>query len=162
VAAMFLQNNPYAAPATVATAIRDATTKNIVQNPGTGSPNNMLFVNFPSSAVTITGQEQYECVASGTRECAYLDWDSGTVTVTINGRNHSVSYGPSSKTVTVAAALAASISTDPAVVASSYGSVVTVVSKTFSCFTISSSSSTSQPNMFVPSFTANPSAPSCF
>lgn len=43
VAALFLETNPTASPATVAAAIIDSSTPNKVTNPGTGSPNRLLF-----------------------------------------------------------------------------------------------------------------------
>jgi subtilisin family serine protease len=155
--AQYLQMNPNTDPVTMRNEIVNQATKGVVTDTQ-GSPNNLLYVHFPETAVTIDGQEQYECVAVGTRECAYLIWDSGTVTVTVNGRNHSISYDASSKKVTVALALAASINSDPAVTATASGSTVTVVSRNFSCFTTTASSSTSKPTTFSPSFTATPGA----
>jgi aqualysin 1 len=46
VAALYLQGNPGASPATVRTALFNLSTKNVVTNPGTGSPNALLFTNF--------------------------------------------------------------------------------------------------------------------
>jgi len=43
VAALFLETNPSASPATVAAAIINSSTLNHVSNPGTGSPNRLLF-----------------------------------------------------------------------------------------------------------------------
>ena len=43
VAALFLEANPTASPATVAAAIINSSTLNHVSNPGTGSPNRLLF-----------------------------------------------------------------------------------------------------------------------
>ena len=43
VAALFLETNPTASPATVAAAIINSSTLNKVTNPGTGSPNRLLF-----------------------------------------------------------------------------------------------------------------------
>jgi len=43
VAALFLETNPTASPATVAAAIINSSTPNKVTNPGTGSPNRLLF-----------------------------------------------------------------------------------------------------------------------
>src|SRR5690349_3583184 len=43
VAALFLETNPTASPATVAAAIINSSTLNHVSNPGTGSPNRLLF-----------------------------------------------------------------------------------------------------------------------
>ncbi len=43
-AALYLAANPSATPAQVQTAMKDGATKNAVSNPGSGSPNNLLFV----------------------------------------------------------------------------------------------------------------------
>ena len=43
VAALFLETNPSASPATVASAIINSATLNHVSNPGTGSPNRLLY-----------------------------------------------------------------------------------------------------------------------
>ena len=46
VAALYLQGNPGASPATVRSTLYNLTTKNVVVSPGTGSPNALLFTNF--------------------------------------------------------------------------------------------------------------------
>ncbi len=46
VAALYLQGNPSASPATVRTTLFNLTTKNVVVNPGSGSPNALLFTNL--------------------------------------------------------------------------------------------------------------------
>lgn len=43
VAALYLQNSPSASPATVSSAIVNGATSNVVSNPGTGSPNKLLY-----------------------------------------------------------------------------------------------------------------------
>jgi subtilisin family serine protease len=43
VAALYLAGNPAASPATVWTALRDSSTANKITNPGTGSPNRLLY-----------------------------------------------------------------------------------------------------------------------
>jgi hypothetical protein len=159
--AMYLQANPGASPATVGNAISAAATKNVITNPGAGSPNALLYANFPSATVTIAGQESYECrIQTPTVECGGgLIFDSGFVTVTVNGHNYTTSYGQGSTRTSIASALAASIQSDPAVTAWSSGSVITVVSRAFSCFTIGTDYNTSQPSRFNPSFTATASTP---
>ena len=52
-AALYLSANPAAAPAAVASAITGNATPGVVGNPGTGSPNLLLFTN-PTGAVTPT------------------------------------------------------------------------------------------------------------
>jgi subtilisin family serine protease len=46
VAALYLQSNPGASPASVQSALRALTTPNVVVSPGAGSPNKLLFTNF--------------------------------------------------------------------------------------------------------------------
>jgi len=46
VAALYLQTNPGASPATVRSALFNASTKNVVSNPGSGSPNALLFTSY--------------------------------------------------------------------------------------------------------------------
>ena len=46
VAALYLQGNPGAAPATVTSALSAQTTPNVVSSPGTGTPNALLFTNY--------------------------------------------------------------------------------------------------------------------
>lgn len=46
VAALYLQGNPSASPATVASALLNNTTPNVVSSRGTGSPNRLLFTNY--------------------------------------------------------------------------------------------------------------------
>jgi hypothetical protein len=45
-AALYLQGNPSASPNTVWTALRDNATLNVITNPGTGSPNRLLYTGF--------------------------------------------------------------------------------------------------------------------
>ena len=44
--ALSLQGAPAATPASVASALINNSTKNVVQNAGTGSPNRLLFTNY--------------------------------------------------------------------------------------------------------------------
>ncbi|HEV2889874.1 MAG TPA: S8 family peptidase [Frankiaceae bacterium] len=46
IAAQYLQNNPSASPATVRTALYNLTTKNVISNVGTGTPNALAFTNL--------------------------------------------------------------------------------------------------------------------
>jgi subtilisin family serine protease len=46
VAALYLQGNPGASPATVRSTLYNLTTKNVVVSPGSGSPNALLFTNL--------------------------------------------------------------------------------------------------------------------
>jgi subtilisin family serine protease len=46
VTALYLQGNPSASPATVATALINLSTKNVVTSPGSNSPNRLLYTNY--------------------------------------------------------------------------------------------------------------------
>lgn len=46
VAALYLQGNPSASPATVRNALVNNATANVVKSPGSGSPNRLLFTNY--------------------------------------------------------------------------------------------------------------------
>jgi subtilisin family serine protease len=46
VAALYLQGNPSASPATVRNALAAAATQGVVKSPGSNSPNLLLFTNF--------------------------------------------------------------------------------------------------------------------
>jgi subtilisin family serine protease len=54
VAALYLANNPSATPAQVTQAIISNATPNVVTNPGTGSPNRLLYSLFGTSTPTYT------------------------------------------------------------------------------------------------------------
>lgn len=159
-AALYLQNNPNASPATVSHAITAAATKNLIVDPGPGSPNALLYVAFPTATVTIAGQEQHACSIDTSAVNCGIIFDAGTVTVTVNGRSYSVAYGKLSLAKNIALALAASINSDPDVFATASGTVINLVSR-IGCYTLSADSNTSLPDYFNPSFTATASGPSC-
>jgi hypothetical protein len=57
-AALYLQINPTATPATVAAALTDSATLNVITGLGQGSPNKLLYMGFitpPALSVTMTG-----------------------------------------------------------------------------------------------------------
>ncbi|QIK75977.1 S8 family peptidase [Nocardioides piscis] len=54
-AALYLQGNPSASPATVSSALISASTPNKITNPGTGSPNRLLFIGTGGTTPTPTG-----------------------------------------------------------------------------------------------------------
>lgn len=56
VAALYLQSNPGASPATVSDAIVNNATDGRVSNPGPGSPNKLLYSLIPPPSVSNTGQ----------------------------------------------------------------------------------------------------------
>jgi RHS repeat-associated protein len=90
-------------------------------------------------------------------------YDYGTISVTVNGSQYSVSYGQNSTPSSLASALAQAIngSSSPPVTASANGSVVSLTSVTTGAatnYSLSATSSTSDPSQFSsPSFTAAPS-----
>jgi subtilisin family serine protease len=77
VAALYLQNNPSATAATVASAILSSATPNKVTSPGTGSPNKLLFSGLTAPGTgggttdPCTGCTKYTGSLSGTGSSAY-------------------------------------------------------------------------------------------
>ncbi|MBA3804259.1 MAG: S8 family serine peptidase [Acidobacteria bacterium] len=62
VAALYLQNNPGAGPYAVASAIVNNATTGVVNDPGSGSPNRLLYSNFVSSpqfSLSLNGTSAY-------------------------------------------------------------------------------------------------------
>ena len=57
VVAQYLQLNPSASPATVHSAIVNNATTGVVSNPGTGSPNRLLYSNFLTKPTTATSTD---------------------------------------------------------------------------------------------------------
>jgi subtilisin family serine protease len=53
VAALYLQTHQFATPNEVGGVIKHTATKNVVNDPGPGSPNRLLFLNFPMSAAIV-------------------------------------------------------------------------------------------------------------
>jgi len=125
-----------------------------------------------SGSVTISGAEQsvvlQRCLhwlAGG--DCEqwqnYTVYDTGTVSITVNGVYEATSYGSSSTPSSIASALASAFNSNPnsPVTASTSGSVVSLVSKTTGTgteYTLSAASSTNDPTDFGgPSFTTTTS-----
>jgi RHS repeat-associated protein len=120
---------------------------------GSGSP--------AAGTVTISGEEQSTVVDNCQDfggSCPRTIWDSGTVSITVNGHVDSVSYNMSSTPATIASALATAINSDSAayVTASASGNVVTLTAKTAGTvgngYSLSVTSDTSDPSDFWPSF----------
>ncbi len=116
--------------------------------PGTGS-------------VTISGTEKSRSVFSKVCNCLVTTYDSGTVSITVNGRTDSTSYGQNSGWSSIASSLATAINGDSAasVTAAASGGIITLTAKTTGSSTnySLSASSTSQNSFSPPSFTATPS-----
>jgi RHS repeat-associated protein len=110
-----------------------------------------------SGRVTISGTEQ--SVPSCFNDRCFNDWDTGTVTVTVNGFSKSVSYGQADTSSTLASNLAVAFNGDGSspVNASAAGTVVTLTAKSTGSttnYSLSSSSVTNDSGTFGgPSFT---------
>jgi RHS repeat-associated protein len=118
-----------------------------------------------SGSVTISGAEQSTtvdpCADSG-GSCPHTGWDTGSVSITVNGHTNSAGYGVNSTPASLAASLAAAINGDAAaaVTASASGVVVNLTGKTTGAatnYSLSASSSTNDPANFGPSFVGAPS-----
>src|SRR6266700_46132 len=130
-----------------------------------------------SGAVTISGADESmqidPCFDPNTfpsPSCPQTLWDSGSVTITVNGFTKSASYASTSNGVTIASALVNAFNADSSSPVSATGgggggggsSVVTLTAKSpgagGNSYALSASSSTNDPNDFGgPSFTATPS-----
>jgi hypothetical protein len=64
VAALFLQGNTSAAPAAVTAAILESSTLNLVTNPGTGSPNRLLFSLFTIGGCPVAASQAADAPAA--------------------------------------------------------------------------------------------------
>jgi RHS repeat-associated protein len=121
-----------------------------------------------SGSVTISGSEQNTtidpCADAGTGSCPQYVWDTGSVSLTVNGYTNSASYGRNDTPSTIAAGLATVINGDPgaSVTASASGATVTVTAKTTGAatnYSFITSSTTNDPNDFgSPSFGASPTS----
>src|SRR5260370_22024711 len=118
-----------------------------------------------TGTVTISGADQSTvvdpCVDFG-GSCPRTIWDTGTVSITVNGHTNSANYGQFDTPSTIASNLASAINADSAasVTASASGSVVTVTAKTAGTvgngYSLSVSSSTNDvPDFGGPSFTGS-------
>ena len=80
-------------------------------------------------SVTITGTEYSSYQCPNGPPCT-LVWDSGTVSITVNGIAVSVNYGQGSTDASLALALASALNTaNPAITASASGATISIVSK---------------------------------
>ncbi|MDZ4350141.1 MAG: S8 family serine peptidase, partial [Xanthomonadaceae bacterium] len=89
-AALYLENNPAATPAQVANAIISNATTGKVTNPGTGSPNRLLYTRFGSSGGTPPTITLFNCPdranSGGGQYLCKVGYSSSTpVTITWNG-----------------------------------------------------------------------------
>jgi RHS repeat-associated protein len=115
-----------------------------------------------TGTVTISGTEQSLGGISKVCHCWVGVYDSGTVTITVNGHADTVNYGQGSTSSSIASGFANVINGDSAasVTASANGSTVTLTAKTTSSatnYSLSASSATTQGQFSSPSFAATPS-----
>lgn len=87
VAALFLETNPTASPATVTAAIINSSTLNHVSNPGTGSPNRLLFSLLtgappPTPTPTPTPVPGGELLLNGGFESGSANWTATAGVIT--------------------------------------------------------------------------------
>lgn len=95
--------------------------------------------------VQIGGVELYNCDIWRSGTCIGKQWDTGSVTITINGSGVSTTYGHYSTASSIASALAAAIPTSvPGMSASASGSTVSVMPNDFTNFSITASTTSSQ------------------
>src|SRR6266481_318670 len=117
-------------------------------------------------SVTISGAESSAtldpCADSGTGSCPRTVWDTGSVSITVNGHTNSTGYGRFDTPSTLASALASAINGDSAasVTASTSGATLNLTAKTTGASTnyaFTTSSSTNDITDFgVASFAASP------
>lgn len=101
---------------------------------------------------------------TGGHDAGATTYDSGSVWITLNGTQYSVSYGQSSSSSSLASSLASAISAGSLANASASGSGISITAKTTGSstnYSLSSGSSTSQPGSFSsPSFSISVSGSS--
>lgn len=139
-----LEPNPGAA-ATYASA--SVTVSGSEQSSGSATPG--------TGTVTISGAEQSVCNSDSGCPPSALTYDSGPVSITVNGVTKQITYGHFDTTTTIASNLAAAFHNDNSspVDATSSGAVVTLTARTGGSstnYSLSASASTSDPNDFVP------------
>jgi kumamolisin len=130
---------------------------------GIGSPLLDTWSDYVISRALTEGSEQLHCGEMLNGECIKPVYDSGTVTLTINGKNYTVSYGEGSTLETVTAGLVGAVNdADIGVTASNAGRIFYLASTSIACFTASSTSKTNDPLYFSePSFFVIVGTPAC-
>lgn len=116
---------------------------------------------FSSSSFTSSNSG---AALTGGRDAGATIYDSGSVWITLNGTQYSVSYGQGSSPSSLAGTLASAINAGSIANASANGSGITITAKTVGVatnYSLSSGSSTSQPGSFSsPSFSVSTSGAS--
>jgi RHS repeat-associated protein len=119
------------------------------------------------ASVTISGEEQFNTIdpcQDGGGSCPHDVYDSGTVTITVNGHATSSGYFQGDTAISVAANLALAINQDSGayVTASSSGAIVTLTARTAGAATnypLLTNAATSDPsNFFMSLFSASPTS----
>ncbi|HEX3094176.1 MAG TPA: RHS repeat-associated core domain-containing protein, partial [Candidatus Angelobacter sp.] len=107
--------------------------------------------------------DQWSCTSIFNGRCLGKFWDTGSVTLTVNGVPKTVNYGSTDTTTTIATNLAAAFHNDGTapVDATSSGTVITLTARTAgtvgNSYAMSGSTTTNDPTDFYPgSFFANP------
>ena len=130
---------------------------------GIGSPLLDTWSFYVISRAITEGAEQVHCGELLNGQCIKPIDDTGTVTLTINGNNYTVSYGGGSTLQTVTSGLVTALNNAGiGVTASSAGRVFYLSSTSTSCYTACSSSKTNEPFYFsTPSFSVIVETPGC-
>jgi YD repeat-containing protein len=116
-----------------------------------------------TGTVTISGTEQSTVInpCEPHSSCPETIYDSGTVTVTVNGTPYTTGYGEGMTSAALADNLASTITSGTVVSATADGAVITLTAKTKGAstdYSLSATSATSDPTYFSgPSFTPNTS-----
>ena len=118
-----------------------------------------------TGTVTIAGFEQKICDAEIRGVCRHFIWDTGTVSIIVNGVTKSTNYNSASNAMNVASSLVTNINMDTSypVTASANGAIITLTSAVPGAntnYTVSGSSSTTDPTDFGgPSFSVSVQTP---
>lgn len=162
-AALYLQTNPSASAAAVASALTTNATLNVVKSPGSGSPNRLLYTGFISAApqppvadFTFTCSTltcNFDGSLSSAQPNATYSWAWGDATANGSGKTASHTYAASGTynvTLTVTDAYGTSSKTKAVTVSSSPPPTPAPVANfTFACSSLSctfTNTSTAQPN----------------
>lgn len=139
-----------------------------VDEPGNGQQDAITPFAPGTGTVTISGSEQSTvitvvCGPNG-QMCQHTIYDSGSVSVVVNGQTKSAGYsGPTDTPSTIATNLAAQLTAGSYVNATANANVITLTAKTSGAstnYSLSTSSTTTLPQYFSqPSFFATPSGP---
>jgi kumamolisin len=130
---------------------------------GIGSPLQNAWSDYVISRALTEGTEQVHCTGMINGQCLKPIYDTGTVTLTVEGNNYTVSYANGSTLQTVTSGLVSLVNNaNIGVTASNTGRLFYLASTSTTCFTVSSTSKTNDPLYFTyPSFSVFVSSPGC-